>query len=239
MKKHGFTLAEVLVTLGIIGVVAALTLPTFTARTQSAKVGPALAKASASFSQSAKAMLNNFSADSLSSMYFCNDGNLSCADNNKILSFKSDTTDASGQLFWQQFSNFMSGSEVAPANLPGGSIPDAGVYGFQSADGTIFWLKNFAKAFSAGTNNKSVGSILVIDINGTKEPNKEARDQFTFHVLDNGTLLPYGSTSLVAQNQNGQGTDTWQTKCQQNALPDNAAFCAGHVFENGLKVEYK
>ena len=36
-KNHGFTLAEVLITLGIIGVVAAMTLPTLIANTNSAK----------------------------------------------------------------------------------------------------------------------------------------------------------------------------------------------------------
>ena len=37
MKKSGFTLAEVLITLGIIGVVAAMTIPTLIANTNSAK----------------------------------------------------------------------------------------------------------------------------------------------------------------------------------------------------------
>lgn len=45
MKKTGFTLAEVLITLSIIGVVAAMTLPTLTANVQKTQIGPALAKA--------------------------------------------------------------------------------------------------------------------------------------------------------------------------------------------------
>jgi len=45
MLKKGFTLAEVLVTLGIIGVVAALTLPGILTDTTSAQIGPKLAKA--------------------------------------------------------------------------------------------------------------------------------------------------------------------------------------------------
>ena len=36
-KRFGFTLAEVLITLGIIGVVAAMTIPTLIANTNSAK----------------------------------------------------------------------------------------------------------------------------------------------------------------------------------------------------------
>ena len=45
MKKQGFTLAEVLITLGIIGVIAALTAPVLVKNSGTAKVGPALAKA--------------------------------------------------------------------------------------------------------------------------------------------------------------------------------------------------
>ena len=44
MKKNGFTLAEVLITLTIIGVIAALTLPSLNMRAQRSKVGPHLQK---------------------------------------------------------------------------------------------------------------------------------------------------------------------------------------------------
>lgn len=45
MIKKGFTLAEVLVTLGIIGVVSALTIPQLSSRTANAQLGPQYAKA--------------------------------------------------------------------------------------------------------------------------------------------------------------------------------------------------
>jgi len=44
MKRFGFTLAEVLITLGIIGVVAALTTPALVKNSGKAKIGPSLAK---------------------------------------------------------------------------------------------------------------------------------------------------------------------------------------------------
>ena len=44
MKKQGFTLAEILITLGIIGVVAALTVPMVTNNAGTAHVGPTLQK---------------------------------------------------------------------------------------------------------------------------------------------------------------------------------------------------
>ena len=65
MRKNAFTLAEVLITLGIIGVIAALTLPTLTANTQNAKIGPKLAKAASVFEQGNEALLSHESVDSL------------------------------------------------------------------------------------------------------------------------------------------------------------------------------
>ena len=44
MKKSGFTLAEVLITLGIIGVVSAVTLPTLMSNSQYKQVGVKLSK---------------------------------------------------------------------------------------------------------------------------------------------------------------------------------------------------
>jgi prepilin-type N-terminal cleavage/methylation domain-containing protein len=68
MIKKGFTLAEVLVTLGIIGVVAALTIPTLQASVQRQKIGPALAKAINTLQNANKLILVKNDASSLYSI---------------------------------------------------------------------------------------------------------------------------------------------------------------------------
>ena len=45
MKRFGFTLTEVLITLSIVGIIAALTIPSMTQNVSKQQVGPALAKA--------------------------------------------------------------------------------------------------------------------------------------------------------------------------------------------------
>ena len=62
----GFTLAEVLITLGIVGVIAAITLPTLTQSTTTAQIGPKLAKAASAFEQANKALLDAYDVDRLS-----------------------------------------------------------------------------------------------------------------------------------------------------------------------------
>ena len=69
MKNKGFTLAEILVTLGIIGVISALTLPTFTQGSNMAKVGPLLGKAKSQFEQATIALMQEKQVDSLLAVY--------------------------------------------------------------------------------------------------------------------------------------------------------------------------
>ena len=60
MKKFGFTLAEVLITIGIIGVVAALTMPTLIANTNSAKFRTQYKKTLAVLSQAGRISQERF-----------------------------------------------------------------------------------------------------------------------------------------------------------------------------------
>ena len=66
MKKFGFTLAEVLITLGIIGVVAALTAPALVQNAGTAKVGPTLSKVVATIENANEQLLHDEDATDLS-----------------------------------------------------------------------------------------------------------------------------------------------------------------------------
>ena len=66
MKKYGFTLAEVLITLGILGVIAALTIPGLMLDSRRAQIGPKLAAAVSAFEQANIGILNSENVDTLS-----------------------------------------------------------------------------------------------------------------------------------------------------------------------------
>lgn len=72
MKKYGFTLAEVLITLGIIGVIATLTMPALNVNVSKSKIGPTLAKAVNSFEQANLALLNAKGVDGIDMIYSIN-----------------------------------------------------------------------------------------------------------------------------------------------------------------------
>ena len=64
-KQKGFTLSEVLITMGLLGVIVSLTLPVLKTNTNVAKVGPKLVKGASNFQQANKALLASKNADKL------------------------------------------------------------------------------------------------------------------------------------------------------------------------------
>ena len=72
MLKKGFTLAETIITLGIIGVVVAITTPIVIHSTAKAQVGPKLAKTVAIFEQANAAILQTNSSNSMLVKYYKN-----------------------------------------------------------------------------------------------------------------------------------------------------------------------
>lgn len=60
LKKCAFTLAEVLITLGIIGVVAAITIPSLMAATQEASLVPKVKKTYSTLAQALKLASNDY-----------------------------------------------------------------------------------------------------------------------------------------------------------------------------------
>ena len=65
MKKFGFTLAEILVTMSVVGIISALTIPTLINNTTESQIGPKLAKAVSTFEQANESLLNARASDTL------------------------------------------------------------------------------------------------------------------------------------------------------------------------------
>ena len=216
MKKNGFTLAEVLITLGVVGVISAIVMPTFVSRTQTSKIGPKLSKAVAVFEQAAQAVLNDAGSDSLNSAV------VDCGSSNDVVT-------SSHDCFFLNMGHHLKGNQQS-------------AHAFTTNDGVSYTLEG---SFSGVTGlyphqvrilgASPSNSFLEIDINGsTNAPNTPAKDKFYFSIMDDGTLRPFGSSA--------DGGDTvWTAKCPVNSAPtgNDAFYCAAHVLENNLKVEYR
>lgn len=208
MKKNGFTLAEVLISLGLVGVIAAITLPTLMSDTTSAQIGPKLAKAVSTFEQANESLLDSLSADSLSDAGLISNINVYIDSLSRFLKLNPNQDEES--FTTKDGMSFLLGiSDVAPG-------------------GTIAYRQR-------------IGDV-VIDINGANGPNRSGTDQFNFSFWNDGSLRPQGSTNWDGEDSDSDvvnGNEHWTIRCQADAIPTNLDYCAGHIFENNLKVLYR
>lgn len=151
-KKFGFTLAEVLITLGIIGVVAAMTIPTLMNSTGSSEYKSGMKKLLSVLNQAITINVaidgNDFSA--------LNSGNT--ANSATILS-----------LYTTRMS-LQSTTDAAVSNL-GAAFNNGSNYTIFLNDGMVV---SFPKAATTCTTASGASSpcSMVVDVNGVKKPNK-------------------------------------------------------------------
>ena len=166
INKQGFTLAEVLITLVIIGVIAAITVPTLITKYQKEQTVTRLKKAYSALSQTAvRAIADN------GPMSTWEVGESNSEDAKKFLNkymipylsiMKEPTTYTEGN--WDRYYSYLNNQQTA--------------YGtshvrFYLNDGT-----SITAHISHSPDETSVRLMLYVDINGDKKPNKVGRDIF-------------------------------------------------------------
>lgn len=179
-----FTLAEVLITLGIIGVVAAMTIPTLMDRIRNQQLKGMWKKEYSTYSQS---IMNILSDNNGTLVGLCNSGDHDCF-LDKFLTYmkyiKKCNNGVAGCFYGDAEFKYLSGEPVtgwgvdASAVLSDGAIIDV-YYG----DSTCSWI-------GANSTTPSCG-YLYVDVNGRKTPNTIGIDIFKMDVLANG-IKPMG-----------------------------------------------
>ena len=172
-KRLGFTLAEVLITLGIIGVVAAMTMPTLMNSTNGAQYKTAYKKALSVLSQ---AVVLNVALDDYDMSQTIETSSTSTTDtslyalfNNRMNVVKTD--DGGGTAAnWS-----ISGNGLA-ANSTIKMGPGSTNFTLYFNDGITFSFPKGAAACTEGNATTGIGDDKkcwgVIDVNGEKNPNK-------------------------------------------------------------------
>lgn len=216
MKKKGFSLAELMIAMGVVGVVAAITIPMLVENAQRAQIGPKLAKAASALEQANHRMLSDLEATSLS----------------ESISWEG--------TYIEQISDYIKVTpytynvETKNTYAPGMRtfVKD---YAFIAKDGTVYFISRGyndmnSLDYTIPAHKRVAGSIF-IDINGVSKPNNGGDDIFVFYLLDDGSLKPAGDPEFG---------DSWERFCKINQKPTIApTFCTGHIFANNLKVLYK
>lgn len=194
MKRFGFTLAEVLITLGIIGVVAAITLPTLINNYKEKATITRLKKAYSVLSQAMqKAVAENGTADLWETYEY--DDETEDAENTmqryypdnivKQLSVVKDCGFKSEGCFLSDEYKLLDGRTERDFETLNNRY-----YKLVLADGTLVALEGYNDKAGSCSASKYCGEIWV-DINGSKLPNVAGKDLFIFYYTKDN-ILPYG-----------------------------------------------
>ena len=232
-RKIAFTLAEVLITLGIIGVVAAMTMPSLITNYKIKETVSKLKKVNTTFNNAflqAKEENGEISDWGLSNSTLdtdTDDGSIANSNygRDKFLEILSRHLKTISMCKYSDNS-----CEVyRPTNLQG-DIDNSDSYSNRLvlADGTIIghlYLNNTAcnTNWGSGALSQSCGSFKV-DLNGSKKPNMYGKDIFQFDITVNG-IVPSGIATDISGNN-------FEESCIKSDSRMNGVGCTGWVIYN-------
>lgn len=189
MRQKAFTLAEVLITLGIIGVIAAMTLPSLITNYKGHILYTQLQK-SYSVMQNALQMMNNEEG------FVAKPGTY--AQRTFINTYKKYllvASDCKSDECESRYENDEEGNSVMTNNSQNYKTFNNKKMKNQYLDDGQLILPDGSFIMVQNENNALLGTILIsVDVNGIyKKPNRWGHDLFTFQIMDDGKLLPMGS----------------------------------------------
>lgn len=246
--KMGFTLAEVLITLGIIGVVAAMTLPGLIAKWQNQVYVAQLQKAVNTLENGFKLALAEDGVDKLENTVLFN----SISGSSFQGDFRYNTVLRDKLKKYFNTSSFKNDTYEISTLTPGALSIQNFRGNMQLLDGSSIMLHLLKTPTIYYPNQKDGGFIgyVWIDVNGKKKPNTSGRDIFSFYLSLDGRLLPYYSKGTVWLYCGGRLSDCYnywrnsKAHCGEAGKPINVkdkvqgSGCAARIIENGWKMDY-
>ena len=219
MKLKGFTLAEVLITLTLIGVVATLTLPALMINVQKQQIGPALLKA-IGILDTANALVMN---------------------ERDLVTFRAGCGNAYGACFGTWVARQMTATETGLIEYTNGGEAFEGLADttpYLSKNGFIYYVGGDEQTVQVDGEDPAADAFrywnVYIDTNGAKGPNILGRDLFLVVVdSDEGKVYAKGSNIDPSSSEG----EKWGTLC--TGEPTDATACAGSVLDNGGKIMYE
>ena len=249
-RKFAFTLAEVLVTLGIIGVVAVLTVPNIISSYQKKVYVAQLQKAYNQLQQvfdlamaddEVEYLADTELMQSMNGPYICFDSTDRSEFVSKLGEYMKihkacnpmDFSEGCHNVYYFDF--YETGGTIEEGYSKAGTNRGADLQIF-TKDGMIYY---FHPGF--GIIPDSIGFLagadhaLLIDVNGVKGPNKLGRDTFQFAVDQKGNVLPVSVGNYVTE----EPMINWDD--DPYACLDNNSYgygCAARIMDQGWVMDY-
>lgn len=216
-KFSAFTLAEVLITLGIIGVVAAMTIPALMTNYRKHVTATSLEKSISTLNQAIKLSENengeletwdkSLAHDAFIDKYF--------RPYMKIMQTCNPITKCGykTQNPWKELNGNSAGSYGNPNHR--GRTP------FIAIDGILY---TFGFLNDGGTAEVDNDKIIIIDINNSRGPNQFGKDIFFLYRKEESSIIPYGAD---------KPKDQMRKNCSKTGT---GYYCAAWIRENGWKI---
>ncbi len=222
-KTKGFTLAEVLITLGIIGVVAAMTIPTLIAKTQKNQTATKLQKAISVLNQAYK-------------MSYAENGEIDANEQMEL---------GSEQYFKEYWAPYIKVNQFCSSASNCGYASSFPIYKQNGAGAGWYWGSNqlrtlfstmdgftylIVSSYYNDAKGQQVSEALIwVDINGPSKPNRYGRDVFELVAISNGGgISPYGYNLTDKEVEN---------KCSSSSSSADESTCAERIKRAGWKID--
>ncbi len=242
--KNGFTLAETLIAMAIVGVIAALTIPTVVSETQNGKLAASLGRNVEAIETGCQLIVQRASEASTNNsdgiingifMVNTNVNGVASADTNRLVHENLFSANASESfntvpLTSTQTTNYASEVRDINGNNPSSGPNDlADNFAISSKLGAYYGYKGN----NANTNEiDPIIGYIYIDVNAQKTPNRYGRDIFLFGLTDSCHMVPAGTTRVnsfrdIPIESDGCGNS-----------PTSGLSCTLRVVKNGYKIDY-
>ena len=252
-NKFGFTLAEVLITLGIIGVVCAMTIPTLVKNYKNEITISGIKTTTNILSNGMKQIIANegcndlmctgLFSEKIDDTYYTN------IDNAMKKVFKNIKSCFGGNQCDYRVSGLTADpyvNEGVSSNMS--SYATAGEYKYILPNGVIFYIANtqcVETKYPTISSIKNICASIIFDINGKKSPNKWGRDIFYFDLAQDGSLYPHNGIEVAKFNAGSNWKRSnyyWTTSTDyRNCSSTTRSYgyaCAARIIENGWKIDY-
>ncbi len=241
MFKKGFTLAEVLITLGVIGVIASVTLPALKADldrniwSQSLKANLSIMK-SAMEQMKAKEDVDDLRDTVLWSDVVSKEVNASSSD--EVIDSVKEQMDKYFKI--EKISLGMpTDVSIHTLRLASDSTMDNYIR-FYLANSSAINLVFYPASYTANCKKDFCNPVadLFLDVNADKGPNVYGKDIYRFYIAENGNIYPYGSEAVADYDESAV---LWNSEngCAGKSPSGDGIACAARVIEDDYSINYQ